>query len=446
MSRLIVDSLAKFTPPAGIGDLDQNPSLKEHWNKFISDKIQAEINNLSTPISEGGKDGVPPDQVCFFDPRKQPSGQARTVSVTWRGFPNILISMYGKEEAYKIADKPGTLLYFADPNANRKLLLNYREQDEYLEWVVRKDEATGKIKEIIFTCEGPEYWSEVLSNDQNLLLQLYKRYASPEVTLSDLLFSDNVYSKEGRVEYEKGTYNLYNKWNLSAAIHLTQPNNYLSAEINIAARSTVLRGSVGTPLSNDHALICCGRYGAVNRNSDPKIGAEVNAAVRNGNWVSLRDPIALYISDIDSSQFTKPDGSAIADFKTRYWNVVRGSADGKMILRATVKVPEDEMFDNKPLLLGDLLISGDQLQYGGQVADTIDVGLYATIVPGAPRATPIPCSYKCCQHPDYPNIEVIKGINVDCGSTQFTSVAENVSLPNESTRSITHQVQENDRS
>ena len=388
---------SKIYPPAGIGDLDQNPSLKELWNSFISNRILEEIKNLSTPQSEEGLDGVPPDQVCFFDPRKQPSGQAQTVSVTWRGFPNVLTAMYGQQKAYAIADKPGVLARFADPNGNKDLPLYYRQQDEYLEWVVRKDDVTGKIKEIIFTCEGPEYWSDVLSRDQKLLLQLYKKYASPEVTLSDLLFSENVYFGNGRLAIEKGAYNIYNKWNLSAAIHLTQPSNFLSAEINIAARSTVLRANGDTLLSNDHALICCGNYGAPNRNSDPKIGAIVNAAVRDGNWVSLRDPIGLYMTDIDSSQFTKPDGSEIADFRTRYWNVLRGSDDGKMILRASLKVPDDETFDNKPMLLGDLLVSGDQLQYGGQVADTIDVGLYATVVPGAPKARPVPCLFKCCQ-------------------------------------------------
>jgi hypothetical protein len=405
-------TLTKFSPPANIGDFDQNPSLKDDWNDRISDMIKANIESLST------FDGVHPDQVCFFDPREQPPGQSKTVPVMWRGFPNILIAKYGKEEAYKIADAPGTLLSSAEPP------LNYREQDEYLEWVVRKDDITGKIKEIIFTCEGPEYW-QTISTDKELLLQLYKKYASPEVILSDLIFSN-------------GTYNMYNKWNLSAAIHLTQPNNYLSAEINIAARSTVIRGSGDTPLSNDRALICCGAYGAVNRNSDPKIGAIVNSAVRDGNWVSLRVPIGLYVSDIDSSQFTKPDGSAITDFKTRYWNVIRGSADDKMILRASLKVPEEETFDNKPLLLGDLLISGDQLKYGGQVADTIDIGLYATVVPGAPKATPIPCKNKCCADREFPNIDNIVPVNMDCASTQFTSLESDLSLPRGGARSIIH--------
>ena len=291
-----------------------------------------------------------------------------------------------------------------------------------LEWVVRKDDVTGKIKEIVFTCEGPEYW-RAIATDKDLLLQLYRKYASTEVKLTDLLTPN-------------GTYKPNNKWNMSAAIHLTHRANNLGAEINIAAVTTVLRGNGDTPLSNDRALICCGGYGLVNRNSDPKIGATVNTAVRDGNWVSLRNPIALYISDIDASQFTKPDGTAITDFKTRYWNVIRGSADDGMILRASLKVPEDEMFDNKPLLLGDLLVSGDPLLYGGQVADTIDVGLYAIIVPGAPKATPVPCESKCCPDPDFPDIDMIVGLDSDCDSIQSAFAKADISLSRSGTRLV----------
>lgn len=392
-------TLTKFSPPANIGDFDQNPSLKDDWNNYISDTIESEIGALSSG-------GVPTNQICFFDPRQQPSGQLSTVSVMWRGFPNVLKLKYGKEAAYKWADEPRQ---------------NYRDQDEYLEWVVRRDDVTGKIKEIIFTCEAPNYW-DTISKDKDLLLQLYKKYASPEVKLTDLLSSS-------------GTYIRNNKWNMSAAIHLTHPANTLDAEINIAVQTTLLRGSSDSPLLNDRELICCGKYGVVNRNSDPLIGAIVNSAVRNGNWVSLRDPVALYISAIDSSQFTKPDGSPIPDFK-RYWNVIRGSAVDGMILRASLKVPEEEVFDNKPLLLGDLLVSGEPLRYGGQVADTIDVGLYAITVPGAPKATPIPCKWKCCPHPDFPNIDRVVDVNSDCGITQFKSATADLPQGRSGTRSV----------
>jgi hypothetical protein len=65
-----------------------------------------------------------------------------------------------------------------------------------------------------------------------------------------------------------GGYNPYNKWNLARCIHLSQPNNNLTAEINLARLASLLYQA-----KSDPDLICCARYGVVNRNSDPTIGS-----------------------------------------------------------------------------------------------------------------------------------------------------------------------------
>ena len=68
-----------------------------------------------------------------------------------------------------------------------------------------------------------------------------------------------------------------------------------------------------------------------------------------------------------------------------------------MILRVTLKVPDGEKFNGDPLLLGDLLVNGKALKYGGQVADTIDIGLYAIIITGGSAGNSNSrCFYKCC--------------------------------------------------
>ena len=93
--------------------------------------------------------------------------------------------------------------------------------------------------------------------------------------------------------FKKGDYNPYNKWNLSYAIHLTHPANTLSAEVILASDATVLRmNEDGSPITDSHSLICCADYGGPNRNSDPTIGFRVNSLVRDGHWVSLRNPVA----------------------------------------------------------------------------------------------------------------------------------------------------------
>jgi hypothetical protein len=244
-----------------------------------------------------------------------------------------------------------------------------------------------------------------------------------------------------------GRYNRFNKWNLSHAIHLIQPNNTLSAEIILASDGSILRKKNNNSIISDaNELICCAGYGEPNRNSDPTIGARINSAVRNGNWVSLNDPIGLYINDIDASSFQKPDGSPIADFKDKYWKVIRGSRENSTILRASVKVPEGEMFDGKQMLLGDLLVNGETLQYGGQIADAIAVGLYAVVIAGGPSTTALPCKLKCCIDPEFPNTQVIQFINSPCpneGET-FTGIARDTlkkelfdkRIPNIATRNM----------
>jgi hypothetical protein len=384
-----------FSPPAKINDFEQNSNLASRWNQTLERYLDSAING-----ENGIKDqGLLENEISIFDPRNPPSGQQSVINVTWGGFPNVLLAKYGRESALRRADQSP---------ADR------RDQDEYLEWAVHKDESTGKIKEVIFTCEGPEYW-DTIAEDKELLLRLYRNLASPEVQLSDL-FSNN------------GGYNRKNKWNKSHAIHLIQGANTLGAEIGLAARASILRKRNNEDIiSSANELICCANYGEPTRNSDPTIGARINRAVRNGNWVSLNDPIGLYINDIDTSSFQKPDGSPITDFKDRYWKVIRGNQDDSTILRASVKVPEGEMFDGKQMLLGDLLVNGEPLQYGGQIADAITVGLYAVVIEGGPQTRALPCIAKCCIDPRFPNFEFTQtDLNRPCPTEGeiFTNAAD----------------------
>jgi hypothetical protein len=69
-------------------------------------------------------------------------------------------------------------------------------------------------------------------------------------------------------------YNPSNYWNLlstnGSIVHLVQPNNTLSAEIDIAAQATVIRkDDAGRIITNPDTLINCSKYGNPGRNSDP---------------------------------------------------------------------------------------------------------------------------------------------------------------------------------
>jgi hypothetical protein len=191
------------------------------------------------------------------------------------------------------------------------------------------------------------------TGDLQKLLALYRQYISPDVQLNDLLDASSNYDR-------------LNQWNTqNGAMHLNQPNNTLGAEINIAAFATILRQKAGVVLTDPDELIRCAQFGAPGRASDPTIGAAVNALAREGYAVTLQNPIGLYIDGLNAAGWTKPDGSP-AD--PGYWQILRGSPGAT--LRAVYEVPTSEGFT-----VSDVLIGGEPIEFGGQIAEHITMKL-----------------------------------------------------------------------
>ncbi len=227
-------------------------------------------------------------------------------------------------------------------------------QDEYCEWSVERDPETDNIIRVTFTSEGPEYWQE-LAKDRGKLLQLYRELASPRVRLSDLFT-------------RRGFYNPSNRWNDTTSggriVHLIHTNNTLKAFINIGVRSTIIRKIDGEILTGELELIRCGRYGGEGRHSDPHIGGEVNALARLGADITMANPMGLYISGLFPTGWETPDCSDPLD----YWRIVRGSEE--FGLRAVYEVPPEKGFT-----VSDILINGEPIEFGAQIADFIKIKL-----------------------------------------------------------------------
>ena len=411
-----------FMPPANLKDFDRSATLKDRLYQDWHDYIQALITYT-------GQDW--PLTPAFFDPFKPPVAQTPDVAApAWPGLPGVALRLNRMNvmQAAKLVEDP-IELGAADPilektppliDAQNQVFtgLQYRPQDEYLEWVSIKD-AQGIITEVIFTCEGPEYWQKI-AEDQDLLLTLYQELLPDhlrndphnQVKKDDLVFPRDVWwggPKPGQPpDFKAGDYNPYNKWNSSGCIHLTQQNNTLGAEINLARRASLLY-----PAKLDPDLICCARYGEVNRNSDPTIGAAVNAQVVAGNFVSLRNPVGLYMKSLDSSQFTLPNGDPIESFGN-YFVPLRQSENREMIVRARFKVPDGVTFNGKQLRVGDLLANGTQIVTGGQIANAITMQLFALTLPGAPSQQLQACAGKACSDPNHPGFILEVDINKPC--------------------------------
>ena len=297
--------------------------------------------------------------------------------------------------------------------------LKYRPQDEYLEWVTLRD-PDGVVREIWFTCEGPEYWKLIAENDRPLLLTLYGEITGKGAGAIDpqkLYFPETLTHVEpfaggATLTFGKGDYNPYNEYNLGAAIHLTQGANTLGAEISLAMAGSLLWGN--PPKTSDPDLICCAGYGEPNRFSDPTIGKEVNDLARQGMYVTLRDPVGLYIASIRPNDFTDWNDKPIPNFESTYFVPLRKNDDGSLILRAMFKVPNGVMKNGQQARVGDLKYLGVPISSGGQVANAITMHLFAQALQGAPHQQTQKCGAHPCFDSSHPGFVIPTQIGIPC--------------------------------
>ncbi|KAF9059705.1 hypothetical protein BDP27DRAFT_1453131 [Rhodocollybia butyracea] len=252
-----------------------------------------------------------------------------------------------------------------------------------------KRDANGKMTRIVFCNEGPEYFEFLAQYQRNTLLDLYRSLNPGFNILEEDLFVDNVY-------------NPLNKWNSSTdtgtIMHLIQVNNTLGAEVDLGARATVQRKRPdGTLITDSDELIQCSKYGNPNRNSDPTIGAGINAAARNQVMLTIQNPVGLYIDSINWNLIEPPAGHDEDDPST-FWKWTRGRTGNYM--RGEFEVPE-----GKGYVLGDLKVNKKPLEYGGQLADYIRVSITARtsdlqIQPRLCTEAPPPVAQDCaCEEP-----------------------------------------------
>lgn len=401
----------RFATPACLPDLDAIPGQREQWHKALSYWLDNSIQRIAPKAHPG------PCQ--FYNPAQfDPGGLAIEHAVTWNAFPKELLRLFGREKALQEADKLWTLArYFSevagwpvDKRKNRVLFQHHvRPQTEYCEWRVTPDRRTGKIRAVTFTCEPPEFWFAFFGNrvpgdppkydfkgDRGSVLARYRSFVGGRVRLKDMIAPHDIVGADGELYAAKGEYNIFNWWNTTEGIvHLCSPPNFLVGEIEVASATSILRkDKSGRLLVEPEALICCARFGGPNRNTDPTIGAAVNAAARLGAFITLKDPIGLYMDHIDLSGWECRDKKSVADCI----HVVRGTAG--MIERLVVEVPR-----NRDLTLSDITIGGEPIQYGGQIAECITVRLIGVAnLPTPPlRNDPVECSGCCVFDPKDPH-------------------------------------------
>lgn len=339
-----------YSAPAKLGELDDR--LLGLWNKTLSAIFERQID------AARGEESPSSGRAWLFNPIASsagpPTGEA---TITWTAFPK------------RIADEAPTIVKAwqrADDSRNN--------QEEYCEWEVVRDPAQqNKIIRVTFTCETTDYYTFLAEQAPDLLLALYQKHVSPSVELSDLI--------------EGGRYVAQNKWNYPQTVgahgvlmHMGQINNSFEAAVNLTAVASWPRvDGNGHPITGEQALIACRPFGDSRRHSDPHIGAEINALVRAGSEISFADPVGLYMDSIDQTDWETPDGSDPAE----WFRIVRGAPEH--MLRVVFEAPAASAH-----VLGDVKIGGRKLQFGGQIAEKIQIrirGIARSAAAPAPKLT-----------------------------------------------------------
>ena len=397
---------AFYRPPADINDFARRPSLtaalSDNWHQYIEAAI-------SGRAADGG---------LFYDAAADPAPATAPARqpVPWNGFPRSIWQWFnadadplGKEKAFAAAETLRDLGQVRLPSGAVVQLFE-RQQDEYCEWYVDRN-TTGGITRISFTSEGPEYFEQMAAVDLTLVGDLYREHVNPAVQDSELVWAEDVRSSNGAIRFARGSYNKWNVWNTRrGAMHLTHQANTLGAEINLAADATVQFPVPPSPANTlPFRLICCARFGGVNRSSDPLIGAGVNGLAKSGLAVTLDNPVGLYIKDVALGGLRDPGGNPIGATALR---IARASADRSLILRAEVRPPAGATFT-----LDQCTFEGEPLTGGGQIARRITMVLYglAKALPGR-TAKQASCDAKCCRKPDTAGFLKDVGLTANCAT------------------------------
>jgi hypothetical protein len=396
--KVLAQSSPSFTflPPGFQNDFQPG---EEQLQQLLLGRWNEDVNRLTERVLQNDPWNVTnqPALTDYFNPRTTvvPDG-APTVVISWTTYPNRIKYIFpqaSQSKLWEYADNgtPDPDYYPSGPRG---------WQDEYCEWSVTRN-AKGKITKVAFTSETREYWYALWDVSPNAVLRLYKQLISEQVKLEDLYLRDDGGNPIVDPQTGRPAYNELNDWNnktTDGLAHLVGEFNFQLGAMFLAGQSTILRQSKGgNAITDASALINCGQHGTPNRNSDPYISAAVNDLVRgpkglgSGLRVTIKNPIGLYLQEPNFKNYKLPRKAPRGAKPSDYWKVIRGrkrqNGEGyDSILHAVYEVPPELGFT-----VSDISINGFPIEYGAQLAETIDV---AIIGQGIPQETP-PQSYGC---------------------------------------------------
>lgn len=400
----------------------------QQWHDRMERVSEAIITSLVAQLLQKDPDDVTDEEVerlqgdlGYVNPvQEAPPTEAKPVNIqAWGGFPQAVERRDWSEIAstFDPVDPTGQLRaveqlghedygkgVFVDFDSMQLDLPVRHRQDEYLEWEVGKGGRS-----VTFVTEGYDYFAELFRNDESAVVDLYREFTQNDsITADDLRAKRGIAFRHGPGDFDfvagVGEFNPRNRFNIHEGIvHLSHRANSLAAEVFLAGESALARTKFdGSILDGGDAeeLLCCNQGGGVNRNSDPIISKAAYAQVLLGNRYTLSDPVGLYIAGVDYGGLLLPGDED--PVPVDWWHEVRGKGlediETSRVLRLELRIPENEMFNGRPMQLTDLRIEGGPLIYPGQLAKLISVHLFVTPWPrnGGGVGPSVPCRGTCC--------------------------------------------------
>lgn len=364
---------ARFSPPSGQDDFG-SPDLLGKYSDHVSSDFNMSIAAINAVLTKHMA-GTPQ----FYNPVTHGIEAPDTLqTISWNGFPRRFSGQNAGAATDYAAAEPDQL------STDGKI--RFRQEDEYLEWFVHRD-PQGRIVRVDFTCEAWDYFNFLATANPGAVVELYRKYVAPDLSPEQVK----------AIIFKGGDYDPWNDLNLTrGAMHLTHPANALGAEIKLAADGTLRRnsGGHGEPTSAA-ALIECAKFGDGARNSDPKIGYEVNQLARAGYMVTLTDPVGLYMVGFSDAGWKFADGTPA----TGFMKVTRGR-QGKAI-RAVYELPDALKAAGKTI--SDINIGKTAIAFGGHIAEHITMGIEgAACKSGSVTNKLVPCG-------PVPTVKVMEG-------------------------------------
>lgn len=350
-------------PPVGLTELESISGGLVRWDQRVTARLVKAAESLGDL-----------QKARFAAALPQGPGPVLEVPVLWNAFPRSLLMRFGRERALALADMPWPYRLVEGQRLPSEPLQWTeaqdagpwaRPQDEYCEWRVVRDPWTGRIRQIVFTCETAEYWHVLFHAAPDLAARMYAGLVSATVEPADLTVAGGA------------GYAPLNRWNTTHGIvHMVHPSNELGIAMVLCADSTRLfRHADGTPLTVAEGVACAAKADA-NRASDLSVTGTLNALARQGASLTLADPVGICIHEIDTAGWHLA-GVDDAASCCRIDRGVRGAA-----MRVVVEAPPGSGRQLDQLRIGD-----EPLVHGGQIAECITMRMSAKVrLGGSPPA------------------------------------------------------------